>query len=298
MANQAPNYDELDTSLLRSPNLINDNYDYQDDLENIKDNLYIPQNVSDASNVESNPTENGGKEAIELLEVAARNHGVLVTDTMRNMVLGSLSSVGVDPTSMDWFIMGVSYANNMMIMEKMKTAINELQVEVRALQASNNAISTTSQEFTSKMKANKSEIISTLNKTRDAIINTLGEVTETALSNKTKIRESEIHLPPTSSTSSDQKVMTQPINPALLAPQISKKISTKTVEETIISQKEQLLLEIGFEPEEVVSLGSEMIDLLVTEDQLITARDEMSQMVKDQMYEEITAQLLELELEG
>ncbi|DBA37036.1 TPA_asm: P [Hedera alphacytorhabdovirus 1] len=291
MDNYDSSFDDLDTSLLRSPNSypspdLNDLYD-----DNTEDHVHIPTNVSEASHKSHRESGVNPKDVMELLKSAAEVQGVSVTSVMSNTALALSNRYGIEASSMEWFIAGVTFANSQMIIEKMAQSIKDMQIEIRNLQGAAGTIKTNTEEFMSKMRANKNEITSEMTKTKDTIITAMQELRTTAPSPHMHIKvapvgavkQSDAGIPPA-----------QEINKVLLSESLRTPVATKTPEQMMLRKQEDFLLSLGFELEEVGKIPPDCLSVVIDPDYLEIDLDLMPDSDIAEMTDIIISSLIEL----
>ncbi|DBA36933.1 TPA_asm: P [Artemisia alphacytorhabdovirus 1] len=258
-------FSQVDTVLLRSPNDFTSSHNSSDDLEYVKPNLDIPQNSNDSSKTDDKNNKIDAGLVTSLLDISAASSGIAVTEPMQNTVIALSNTLGLAETSLDWFCAGITFANNSMIMEQMVSAIKSLQVEVRNIQTASNGIKGTSEEFMSKLKSNKTEIIKEMDKTRDSVLGAISTMVtdEDLITPIPKTVEIGVK-----SNKNTKLTSAKPVNPVLLNPVLTKSISTKSPDEMIDEQKEKLLLDLGYELDEVMKYNSIELNLIV-DDQML-----------------------------
>lgn len=260
MEHDDSSFDDLDTSLLRSPNSypspdINDLY--SDDVESY---AHIPTRSNEASPKDHKESITNPKDVMELLKDAADIQGVSVTPVMSNTAIALANRYGLEASSMEWFIAGITYANNQMIVEKMAQSIKEMQIEIRNLQGASGALKTNTEEFMSRIRANKNEITSEMSKTKDSIITAIQDIRSIPLLSSSTIKTTELK-PQTVREGTIPKA--QEINTVLLSESLKASVSTKTPEELLIKKQEDLLLSLGFELGEVNKIPKEFLDAVI-----------------------------------
>ncbi|DBA37029.1 TPA_asm: P [Geum alphacytorhabdovirus 1] len=291
MDNNDSSFDDLDTSLLRSPNSypspdINDLYD-----EHVEDHVHIPTDVNEASSKTASESSVDPKDVMELLKNAAEIQGVSVTPVMSNTALALAHRFGLEASSMEWFIAGVTFANSQMIIEKMAQSIKEMQIEIRNLQGAAGTIKTNTEEFMSRMRANKNEITTEMTKTKDTIISAMQD-----LRTKTPLHSSTVKTTPVSVSKQEETKIppAQEINQVLLSESLRTPVTTKTPEEMLLRRQEDLLLSLGFELEEVGKIPPDCISAVIDPDYLEVDLDLLSESEIAEMSDLIISSLIEL----
>ncbi|UJP29479.1 phosphoprotein [Strawberry virus 2] len=281
MEHDDSSFDDLDTSLLRSPNSYpspdHDNLSH-DDVESYK---HIPTSSAEASSNAKQSSSVDPKDVMELLDDAAACQGVAVSAVMGNTAVALANRYGLEASSMEWFIAGVTFANNQMISEKMAQLIKDMQVEMRNLQGVTGTVKSNSEEFMSKLRANKNEITAEITKTKDTVVSALQEM---RYPNSCTAERAAVMSVPLPKEKKSTLVPPQPINEALLADALKKPVTTKTPEEMLIRKQEDFLLTIGFELEDVEKIPRGCLDTVLDKDMLSLDMD----LASDQDIEEIT----------
>lgn len=290
MDNENLDFESVDTSLLRSPNNFAANNDGTSSPDILFDDTTIPDGVLvDNSHNKSNNKANS-ETVVQLLELAAATQGVMVSDIMTNTAIALAYKLGLDANSMEWFIAGVTYANNNMLMEKMVSAVKDLQVEVRNIQVASNSVKNSSDALASTMKSNKHDIVKELDKTRDSVLNALN-----SLAKKTEEVQSPAEVV-TIGIAQGKKALKQlsenaipppqEINSELLTPTLTKVVSTKSPAETVHHEKEKLMLDLGFEVDEVAGCDPLVLDMIITDDMLQVAAGGLTEEIKEALQDQ------------
>lgn len=291
MEHDDSSFDDLDTSLLRSPNSYpgpDINGLYSDDVESY---AHIPTSSNEASPKDHKESNTNPKDVMELLKDAADIQGVSVTPVMSNTAIALANRYGLEASSMEWFIAGITYANNQMIVEKMAQSIKEMQIEIRNLQGASGALKTNTEEFMSRIRANKNEITSEMSKTKESIITAIQDIRSIPLSPSSAIATTELK-PQTKREGTIPKA--QEINPVLLSESLKASVSTKTPEELLIKKQEDLLLSLGFELEEVHKIPKEFLDAVIDPAYLEVDIDLIDDVEVAEMTDLILSSLIEL----
>ncbi|AYH53269.1 putative P protein [Trifolium pratense virus B] len=283
MADQDLDFGSVDTSLLRSPNGYTDSDDHTDFTGMLVDDTQIPDGVVEGSAKPVSDNHIDPKIVVSLLELAASTQGVRVDDVMTNTAVALAHKFGLEANSMEWFLAGITFANNNMLLEKMKSAISDLQTEVRNIQVASNSVKTNSAELTSKLKSNRADITKELDKTRDSVLSALGsmaikttsnepvgELVTVGISHGKKKKSTDHTVPPP-----------QPINPELITPTLTKVISVKSPDEKIYFEKEKLLIDLGFGLEDIAGYSPLAIDFIITDNMLEVASAGLTEEIKD-----------------
>nr|DBA37068.1 TPA_asm: P [Morinda alphacytorhabdovirus 1_Mor] len=257
----------VDTDLHRSPNDIPMLTDPDDYVEADKTDMYIPETIDDAPPVSDKSNKIDPQVIKLLLNEASNNAGVEITDHLTVTATALSHTFGLEPHSMDWFLAGISYANNSMITEKLVSIVKDLQIEVRNLQSASSSITQTSGDFMGKMNRNKREIIEEMDKTRDSVLKSIRDVYAGNMMEKTNA-EDLVDLTEALSTQGENEgtVGASPIDPILKAENLSAKIPTLSPEEALVKKKKTIMAELGFELTDINSLGSAGVDMLIQDD--------------------------------
>ncbi|DBA37163.1 TPA_asm: P [Primula alphacytorhabdovirus 1] len=290
MDNQDLDFDSVDTALLRSPNAYADVHDISESMDMLFDDKKIPNSVVEHSETTQKGIHVDVEPLPKLLEYAANAQGVMVSATMKNTAMALAHKFGLDANSMEWFVAGIVYANNNMLLEKMASAIKELQVEVKNIQSASSIVKMNADTLSSTMKSNKQEIVKELDKTRDSVLQALGSITDKT---ETVQRPGKAITVGIAQGKAAMKKLSagalpppQQINPELTSPILTKAIPTKSPEETVYQEKEKLLLDLGFEVEDVAKFNPLMMDIIVTDDMMAAAQagldEEMKGALQDQ----------------
>ncbi|UZP80987.1 phosphoprotein [Alphacytorhabdovirus ribes] len=267
-------FDDLDTSLLRSPNDYPDSHtDHLSD-GGSESRYYIPTGHTEVSKVPKQNSPFDPRDVLDLLHDAAVVKGVSVSAVMENTAVALAHRYGLEPSAMEWFIEGISFANNQMIMEKMAQSIKDLQIEVRNLQGASGSIKSNSEEFMSKIRANKNEITAEINKTRDTVLTALQDMRYPSSATVKPVVTSQVSIPVKDTT---PPVPPQGINEALLSEALKTPIQTRSPEEMLIRRQEDFLLALGFELTDIEKIPSEFLELIIDKAWLDLDVDELTE---------------------
>nr|DBA37201.1 TPA_asm: P [Tolmeia alphacytorhabdovirus 1] len=288
------NYDnelsDVDTSLLRSPNNYSDPNDsslYDNAREDFN---YIPTSSDEVSSLPKKRSSVDPRNVLDLLQDAADSQGVSVSLVMSNTAVAMANKFGLEPSSMEWFIAGISYSNNQMMMEKMAQSIKDLQVEIRSLQGTSGVLKSNTEEFMSKMRANKNEITSEITKTKDTVIHALQSMRYPSSMPEVSVVTAKIDVP---KASTSQAAPPQIINEALLAKALSEPVKTKSPEEILVRRYEDFLLSIGFEIEDIAKIPSEYLEIIIDRAWLDLDLDEESNQTMVDLTDSVLVNMME-----
>nr|DBA37127.1 TPA_asm: P [Pogostemom alphacytorhabdovirus 1_Pip] len=288
----------VDTDLVRSPNDIPDDFDNINTVQDDFLDTRIPESAEDAVQDNNKGTVLDGNIIRLLLDEAGKTSGVNITEHMATTATALAHNIGFNPNSMDWFIAGINYAHNSMIIEKMANSIRDMQVEIRNLQNATFSINSITSEFMGKMSRQKREILDEMDKTRESVLRTLRECSREAIETHDVYEDEEDLSPYFEEEVIGDPIVPQNIDPVLLAPALSTPINTKTPEEIIYTKKEKILLEVGFSMSEIKTLGKGGVDVLVT-DKIVEMSDAgWSKEQKDEAFEEMIEISMEIGLLG
>nr|QYA72465.1 phosphoprotein (polymerase cofactor) [Cytorhabdovirus lactucanecante] len=285
MDSESLDFSSADTVILRSPNAGTNPDGHPDTVECPDFDTDIPKTSDDSSKMDNKGSSSSSKAVKDLLELAAKSQGIVVTDVMQNTAIALHHNLGLDASSLDWFVAGITFANNSMIMEKMVSAIKELQIEVRNIQVASSGIKGTSEELVSKMKANKNDIVKELDKTRDSVLSAMGGILSAP-----EIEQQPVKTVTIGASQGRRKSTVVPpieINPELESPVLSKTVSTATPEERIRHEKEKLLADLDWEIEEIAQYTPLIVDFLVPDDILAMAADGLTPELKEKIQNEV-----------
>nr|DBA37075.1 TPA_asm: P [Morinda alphacytorhabdovirus 1_Ile] len=284
----------VDTDLHRSPNDIPMLGDSDDHLEDNQADMYIPETVEDALPVNEKSDKINPQVIKLLLSEASNTAGVEITDHLMVTATALSHVLGLEPHSMDWFLAGISYANNSMITEKLVTIVKDLQIEVRNLQSASSSITQTSGDFMGKMNRNKREIIEEMDKTRDSVLKSIREI---SIENVVKETETEdlVDLAEAMAGLEENEgaVDASPVDPILKAENLSAKIPTMSPEEALVKKKKIIMAELGFEPSDINKLGSIGVDMLIQDDVVLMHEKGFSEEEKDLVFQELLDIIME-----
>ncbi|DBA37105.1 TPA_asm: P [Phyllostachys alphacytorhabdovirus 1] len=286
-------FDSVDTYLLRSPNDFVGG-DFDDEHAEVaelgvsipKDNMDVPSIIKEAVPVSADLIK-------ELLEGAASEVGISVTETMVNTAIALSSTKEITKDSMAWFVMGITMANNNMVMDKLGSMLKDLQAEVRSIQSASSLIKVQTDDFAKKVKGNRLEITTELSKTKDAVLSALQSIHQAPA-----MSGGQIQLADVEPTIEPAELPTAPTVMSALAENavLTQTVSTSPVEEAITKRKIKFLYAIGFVDSDIQELTPDMINIIVSDEMMVKSETGMTKEEAESALDLVTSIMIEADL--
>ncbi|ATS17309.1 phosphoprotein [Cabbage cytorhabdovirus 1] len=291
----AIDFSEIDANLHRSPYVVPALDDDMDGGEIVQDDLSVPRSTDDVAP----PTQKSSlvsSEVVEsLLYEASVLHGIAVTPHMSTTAIALAHNIGLEPHSLDWFLAGISYANNSMIVEKLSSIIKDMQIETRNLQTATSSVAAVSNEFLGKMSRNKREIIDEMEKTRESVLNAVASIQSAELGSH--IGDDFVNLTVNPEGTSERSTVPPPapVDAGLLSKVLSNPVTLKSPDEILYARKYKLLLDLGIEIPKA-NLSPDIMNTLIPDWQLEAAEAGLDSKTKMELTDELLDIVITLNL--